>query len=840
MLRATLRSVLARKLRLLLSALAVVLGVSFVAGALILTDSQQRGFDQLFATINENIAVEVRGLPTVGDQPNRGMPAPRSLVPTSVLAAVSRVDGVAEAVPSVSGTAVLIGRDGKPRASTGAPNIGTNLVDSPRLNLVHLVAGHAPHGPDEIAINRGLATSSGYGVGDTALVSTPVGQQRYTIVGVVAYSGDRSSLAGETLVLFDTATARRLLTADRGDTEVVAAAAGGVSQEQLRNRIQPVLPAGLEAVTGTELAAEQSNSVKEALGFFSTFLLVFAAVALFVGAFIIFNTFTILIAQRTRELALLRALGASRRQVTVAVVVEATVVGLIASAVGLGLGVGVAYGIKGLFNAIGLSLPDAGTVVQPRTIIAAFAVGIGVTVLAALLPARRAARVSPLAAMRDAVTPDRSLHRLVVGGTVVTLIGGGLLWFGLSGHGLSIVGAGALVTFLGVALLSPALSRPVVAALGTPLSRGVSGQLGRANSRRNPRRTAATAAALMIGIALVSALSVLGASTTATIAKVTDRVMGADFLVAGQRAKIDPVAVQRLRQVPGAATVSAMWVDRVSIDGKASQALIAPATALGSTVSMTVTAGQLAEFGAGRLLMSAKVADMNRLAVGTPVSVGFADGQRETLRLAATYEDNALLGDYVLAESVSGHLHRASYDLVLIKAAAGSDTGQVGTALRDVLAAYPALNLQDRSQFVAEQTKQVDQLIAVMNAMLALSVGIAVLGIVNTLALSVLERTRELGLLRAVGMARRQVKRMIRVEAVVIALFGGVLGLAIGTGLGVAVQHALAGQGVTELSIPGGRLLAFFLLSGLAGMLAAWLPARRAARLNVLAAVASE
>jgi putative ABC transport system permease protein len=835
MLRATLKSLLARKLRLVLSALSIVLGVSFVAGALILTDSQKRGFDQLFATVNAGVAVDVRGTETLGGDSGARLP-----VPPAVLDTVRGVPGVVEAEPNINGTAVLIGRDGKARGSNGPPNIGTNYVDSPRLSLSHLVAGRAPAGPTEMVLNRALADDTGYGVGDTAAVDTRAGERRFTVVGILAYSGDRSSIAGVTVVTFDLPTARALLTDGRGYDEVLVAAADGTDAGQLRDRVRAALPAGLEAITGTQLADEQASDVGEALNFFSTFLLVFAAVALFVGAFIIVNTFTILIAQRTRELALMRALGASRWQVTRAVLVEATLVGVLASTIGLGLGVLTALGIKALFNGIGFGLPDAPTVIAARTVIAAFAVGVGVTVVAALLPARRAAAVPPLAAMREAATPDRPLRRQVVVGSVLLAGGAAAMAVGLTGHGMLVLGLGTLVTFVGVALLSPVISRPVVRVLGAPFTRGLPGRLGRENSRRNPRRTASTAAALMVGIALVSAVSVLGASLKQTIVEVTDRAMGADFLVSGEHVGVDPAAVERIRAVPGVGEVSGMRQGGVRIAGKNEFVLAVPPAALGHTVSVTAASGDLADFGPGRLLVSAKAATDQGLRSGQQVDVAFADGASQRLMVAATYEDNQLLGNYVLSDDAGGHFRRQAYDFVLVGNAAGADPAAVRTGLHDAVAPYSALLVQDRSEFVAEQGRQVDQLLLVVNALLALSVLIAVLGIVNTLALSVLERTRELGLLRAVGMARRQVKRMVRVESVVIALFGGLLGLAVGTAFGVALQRALVDQGVTVLAVPGTQLVLFLLLSGLAGGIAAWLPARRASRLNVLAAIATD
>ncbi|MFL6129333.1 MAG: ABC transporter permease [Mycobacteriales bacterium] len=841
MLRATVKSLLARKLRLLLSAMAVVLGVSFVVGAFVLTDSLGRTFTDLFATVNEKVAVDVRGVEKAeGSATSDG--AGREVVPASLVEKVRAVDGVAE----VQGNVVradynqvsVLGKDGKALSTNGAPIIGGNWIDSPTLNQQRIVAGRAPQGPGEALFDPKLAEKAGKQVGDTAVVFTPAGQQEMTLVGLVQYANGKDTLGGESYVQFTTPVAQQLLLVP-GYSDLVVAADSGVSQEQLRDRVAAVLPKTAEAVTGKQLAKEQATDIQDAIGFLSTFLLVFAAVALFVGAFIIFNTFSILVAQRTRELALMRALGASRRQVTRSVLFEALVVGGIASAIGLGAGIGVALGLQALFGAFGAGLPKATILIEPRTVIVAFAVGILVTAAAALLPARRAAKVPPIAAMRDAATPDRSLVRQTIGGAVLAVGGTVAITLGLTGSPLWVLGLGAVLAFLGVALLSPLVSRPVTGALGSLLSRRLPGRLGRLNSQRNPRRTAATAAALMIGLALVAAVGVLGASLKDSVRKTADSALGADFLLNPAAVGISQQAVDAVKPLPGLTEVTAFRSARVVLAGDAGFPAAMPASAIGRTVSLDRVDGSV-DLQPGVVLIDEDLAKNKSLSVGSTVPAQYPDGTKEELRVGGTYKTNQLVGTYVLDASAGRHFEQELYVAALIKMAPGADAGQVRAELEQAITPYPNVQLQDRSEFVGQITKQIDQLIQFFTLLLALSVLIAVLGIVNTLALSVLERTRELGLLRAVGMSRRQVKRMVRVESVLVAVFGGLLGLAVGAVLGVALQRALVDQGVTELTFPVGQLAVYLVLAAVAGVIAAWLPARRASRLNVLQAIAAE
>ncbi|HZB49387.1 MAG TPA: FtsX-like permease family protein, partial [Mycobacteriales bacterium] len=829
MLRTTLRSLLARKLRLLLSAMAVVLGVSFVVGAFVLTDSLGRTFTDLFATVNKTIAVDVRGAEK-GEGTANSDGGGRQVVPESTLDAVRKVDGVAEAQGNIVRAGFnelsVLGKDGKALSTNGAPLIGANWIDSERLNQQRIIEGRPPAGAGEVVFDPALAEKAGVGVGDRATVFTLTGQQSVSVVGLARYTNGKDSLGGEAYIIFDTRTARDVLRVD-GWSDIVVAAADGVGQPELRDRVAAVLPSGTEAITGDQLADEQASEIQEGIGFLNTFLLVFAAVALFVGAFIIFNTFSILVAQRTRELALLRALGASKRQVTRSVLLEAVVVGGLASAIGLGAGIGVALGLQALFSAFGAGLPSAPIVIEPRTVIVAFAVGILVTSLAALLPARRAAKVPPIAAMRDAATPDRSLFRQTIGGVVLTVGGAVAMTLGLTGSGLWVLGLGAVLAFLGVALLSPLVSRPVTGALGSLFSRRLPGRLGRQNSLRNPRRTASTAAALMIGLALVSAVGVLGASLKDSVRKTADSALGADFILNPAAVGIGEDTVRAVRAVPGIAETTAFRQAEVRFGDSEQYPIALPKSAIGATVSLSAETGSVSDLGPGTVLVSDRTAEERGLAVGSTVPARYPDGSTEQLRVVGTYETNDLVGDYVLDESAASRFDQDLYTAALVKVAPGSDVGQVRAALDQAIRPYPNVQVQDRSEFVGEITSQIDQLIQFFTLLLALSVLIAVLGIVNTLALSVLERTRELGLLRAVGMSRRQVKRMVRVEAVLVAVFGGLLGLAVGAVFGVALQRALVDEGVTELTFPVGQLGIYLVAAAAAGVLAAWLPARR-------------
>ena len=836
MLRTTLRSLLARKLRLALSGLAVVLGVSFVSGTFVLTDTLGRVFDELFAGVNEGTSVTVRGVSALGGDDLQSRPP----VDAAVLAAVRAVDGVASATGRVSGYAELV-LDGKPVATGGAPSIGVDLQPDSPLETLTLRAGRAPRGPGEVAIDKATADRVGLAVGDRAQVALRDGLRDVTVTGTLGF-GEADSFAGASLTAFDLPSAQRLVGETGRFSEVAVEAEDGVADDELAARVGAVLPDAAEAVTARQSSAESSAEVKRGLGFFTTALLVFAGISLFVGAFLIFNTFSMLVAQRARELALLRALGASRRQVTSSVLVEALAVGLLASLVGFGLGIAVAVGLRALLSTLGIDLPEGDLVLAPRTLAVSLLVGVGVTAVAALVPARRAARVAPVEAMRES-TPaeERSLRRRGLLGAGLLLPGVGVLASGLSSGALPLVGAGAAVTFLGVATLSPLVARPVTSALAAPFVRlGVPGRLGRANAVRSPRRTSATAAALMVGLALVSAVSVLGSSLKASVDELVERSLGADFILTSSSFQgFSPAVADRLRAAPEVDGVLALRFARLAVDGRQGGVSGIDPSAVGQVLQLDVVEGDLAALDATGLAVSTEVADELGLAIGDDVPVTWARTGGATLTVSALYAPNEFLEDYAVVEqAVADNTGEQLLGAVFLTVDEGVSPAAGGRAVEAAVGDLPTVRVDDRAAFVAEQSSQVDQLLNAITVLLVLSVVIAVLGIVNTLALSVVERTRELGLLRAVGLQRRQLRRMIRIESVVIALYGALLGLLVGTAFGWALVRALREQGVTEFALPVGRLALVVVAAALAGVLAAALPARRAARLDVLAAVA--
>jgi putative ABC transport system permease protein len=835
MLRATFRSLLARKLRLLLSAMAVVLGVSFVAGSLTLTDTLGRVFNDLFLSVNAKTDVEVRG-PDVFAEGGNGPQAP---VPADLLPRVAAVPGVVHVNGDVQGYAQVLDKEGKAHSTGGAPAFGIDYDPDPRTSTLTLSAGAVPAGSGEVTLDAPTAKATGYRLGDAVPVQLVTGLQRFTLVGTFGF-GSSGSVGGASIVAFDSRTAQQLLGRPGEFQALRVAGDGELSQTELRDRIDAALPAEYEALTGEQSAEQGADDIQGALSFFTTFLLVFAAVALFVGAFLIFNTFTILVAQRQRELALLRALGASRRQVTSSVLVESVVVGAVASALGLGLGVLVALGLRALVNSFGAALPSGPLVVSLRTVLVSIAVGLGVTCLAALLPARKASAVPPVAAMRDAATPEASLRRTTVLGAVLLVAGVVGLAVGLSGE-LLVLGIGALLAFLGVAALSPLLSRPAAFVLGAPFARRLAGRLGRRNAMRNPRRTAATAAALMVGLALVSAVSVLGSSAKASVTKIVAGALAADLVVqsTGGGEGLSPSVGDELATLPQVGQVDRLRFDEAQVRDKVEFVTSVPAGALGRTVDVTRAAGDVQQLSPTTVLLSKSTAEGLAVSPGDSLPVRFARGDERTFTVGGTYVDNELVGSYLFESSVAEQFSGRLDGVLLVDARDGTSAAALRTAVDGATAAFPTAEVLDREEFTATAADQIDTVTNIINVLLLLSILIAVLGIVNTLALAVLERTRELGMLRAVGLARSQTRRMVTVEAVVVAVFGAVLGVVVGTAFGVAFQRALADQGVTELSIPTGRLLLFVAVAGLAGVVAALLPARRAARLDVLTALAA-
>ncbi|HVB90781.1 MAG TPA: FtsX-like permease family protein [Acidimicrobiales bacterium] len=842
--KVTLKGLLAHKFRLGLTALAIVLGVTFISGTLVLTDTLHNTFTTLFGSIYQHVDFEIRGHAAFADNTGGGGVV-RKPIPDSLIAAVRRVPGVAFAEGNASGYAQYIARDGKAVTTGGAPSIGVAFDTNPQLSVLHLVAGVAPKTSHDVLMDAGTARTYHFTVGNHVRMLLAGPPQTFTITGIVMF-GSADNLAGATLAAFTLPTAQQLFGKIGHVDAIDIVVASGADKATVEHRIARSLPHGVEVVTGQTVADEQAGAINRALSFFSTALLVFAFIALFVGGFTIFNTFSIIVGQRTRELALLRIVGASRRQVFRSVLLEAALVGLTSSLIGLGLGVLSAKGLEALLGGFGITLPSGPLVFGVRTVAAALLVGVGVTVVSAVSPARRAVRIPPVAAIVSyAGELEVSSRRRITIGGIITVVSIAVLGLGLTLPAIQLVGLGAVGTFIGAGMLAPSIARPIASALGRPLARvlGVSGRLGRENSMRSPRRTAQTSSALMVGLALVSAISVFGASLSKSATSSVNNAINADFIISATgvgAGRFSHAVEATVSKVPGVTATSTVYTGEFEI-GHALATLTGISTDhLADTVILRMQAGTGgAALAAGALLIDATTADSKHLSVGSVVPVKFAQTGNATMRIGGIFKANALIGRYVVGDGFFlSHFNDPLPVAVLLRSASGA--GGIEHAVARVLHAYPNLQVQTRAQFEKSQEAMVNQLLGLVYALLALAVLIALIGIVNTLMLSVFERTHEIGLLRAVGMKRRQIRAMIRSESVILAVFGAIIGLVIGTALGVALASSLKQQGITDIVVPFSNLVIFLVIAALLGLGAASWPARRAGKLDVLAAIAAE
>ncbi len=847
--KATIRGLFARKVRLALTALAILLGVAFVSATYVLTDSVKRSFESVFAQTLTGVDLQVQGASALGDGSTPGR------IPDSTIAAVAAVPGVRSAQGFVrTSLAQFVDANGDTIGGGGPPTFGISWVDDGPLRLTD---GHAPEGRGQVAMDAGTAAKHGFHVGERVRVLLSGAAKEYEIVGTFGF-GDTTDFGAVTFAAFDLATAQREFDAAGSVDAVYVQRDADVTTAALQTRITDTLGPGYEVLTASEATLQVGKPVRQFLGFFTDALLGFAAIGVVVGAFIIFNTFTILVAQRTRELGLLRAMGATGGQVVRSVVLEALVVGAAASAVGLGLGILLGAGLLDLLREVGLDLPATSTVVLGRTVIVSLFVGIVVTVVAAAIPAVRAARVPPVAAIAD--VPERAagaFGRRIAIGVVVMTAGAVLLIYGLarardvSGilDQVQVVAFGAFGVLVGVVLLLPVVVRPTLRALGAPLRRfGPPGVLARANAMRNPRRTAITASALVIGLALVGLTATFGASARASVGQSTAAGLRADYVVKSDGfAGFSTEVVDRLRALPMVATAASMRFTDGAVDGDVKTVGSIDPEVLTEVVDLEVLRGDVAALGDTGVLVSDELARHAGVDIGDQLPVQFSQGQLP-LTVRAVYRQQNFVGLFGQAVPVlvapatiglgSGGTPQDS--LVLVRTEGGETLANQHALQRALAKDFPNIDVLTRAQFRDDQQAQVDQFLTVLIAILALSELIAILGIVNTLALSVYERTRELGLLRVVGMSRRQVRRMIRWESVVIAVLGGVVGLALGMLWGWAFARALEEQGITVFRIPWLEVLLFVGGSMLAGVLAAVFPAWRASRLDVLDAIATE
>lgn len=832
MIRAALRSVLAHKARLFMTMLAVTLGVAFVSGTLVLTgsitgaytDSSRRSFDHL----------DVRIRPVVGF----GELGSGRLLDQRLLDRARALPGVTAATGTVSGFAALAGRDGA-LVGEGWSTRGANYSDS----LYPITAGRPPRTDGEIAIDEKTSGRTGYRVGDTVRLSVSGPVLAATVTGVFA-TDDGNVVAGGTLTLFDTASAQRLFAKPGQYNEIDLEAAPGTPAERLRQQAGAVLPNGTEAVTAAQLTAEQADANAGGIRALSQVLLACAGIALFVAAFLIVNTFTMLVAQRTKELALLRAVGASRRQVTFSVLAEAATVGLIASAAGLAAGVGIGAGVRGILYATDRTLPDGPLVVGAATVVAALAIGVGVTVLATWVPARHAARIPPVAAMSSVHAP--ATHRaLVVRNAIGAVLAGGGFVLVVAAttmvDGKAWLGLGAALLLVGVFVLTPLLSRPVIAAARPVLRRfGVAGTLAGQNALRDPRRTAATASALTVGLTLITGLTVIGASAYRTTDALATANLRADYVVS--MANAGPLAAdteRRLSTVDGVIASSPRREVQASVEGVNQTVVGLKAEDVDELLDLgfiegTFTAGETA-------IVDAPTAAAKGWRLGDRIGLTWPDGARGDLTITGLYDSSFDDGVKTDISTMDRHLDRISDTTVFVKTEGGASE-QTRRALERALGDSPAIRIQDRRDLVEDITGTVGIVLNLLYGMLAMAVVVAVLGVVNTLAMSVRERAQEIGMLRAIGLDRSAVKRMVRLESIVISLFGGVLGVGLGVFFGWAVGELVTVLGITTwtLVLPWGRLALTLAAAALVGVVAAVWPARRAARMDVLRAIQTE
>ncbi len=845
MLSLTLRQMRAHARRLAGTGLAVMLGVAFLTGTLVLGDTLRANFDDLLTEVNAGTDVTVRNATDLDGDVNRG------LIDASLVDQVAAVDGVAAAEPVVMGYGQLLGDDGQAIGGNGPPQLAGSWTTDAALNPYRLVAGRAPEGDGEVVVNRGTADKGGLRIGDRTTLLTPE-PLPVTIVGLATF-GDAEGLGGVTYTALDLADAQQWIakSPDRVST-IAVRAEQGVDEDALVARIDRVLPPGVEAATGATVTREATDDIaKTFLDLLTTFLTAFAGIALLVATFSIYNTFSIIVAQRTRESALLRALGAGRGQVLRSVVFEAGVVGVAASLVGLAAGVGVAGLLKGLFDAAGFALPAGGITVTTGTVVAGLAVGIVVTLVAGIAPAIQASRVAPLAALRAVAVERTSPSAARIGAGVVLTAAGVALTLAAAlgaGGGLAGAGIGGVLTLVGTVVMGPVIARPVAGAIGVPVARwrGMTGVLARSNAIRNPRRTARTAAALMVGVAVVTVFTVFAASLKVSLQDTIDRSFRGDLVVtAGQfgRGAISPELAGEVATLPEVDTAVGLGQGALLIDGSTKEISVSDPVPLGKALALDVTDGTLADVGQDGLAVSDEVAESHGWRLGDTVPVTYPDGQQQDLRVRATYAPSDLVGGYLLPrETWQGHAPQNVDTLVAVSLTDGTSLATGKRAVERVAADFGGPDVLDRQEFAGEVAGGVDMLLSIIYALLALAIIIALMGIANTLSLAVHERTRELGLLRAVGQTRRQVRQMVRWESVVVAAFGAVGGLALGVFLGWSLVTVVgeATEGFDSFALPVGRLAIVLVVAAAAGVIAAIRPARRAARLNVLDAIASE
>ena len=843
------RGVVARKFRILLTVFAIVSGVAFVSGAFMLTDSVKTAINSLFEELRGDIALEVRTPIAFGDEAR----AERDTVPAALVSGIAAVPGVSSVELNIERESTIVKPNGKPLKTSG-PAFGISWLGQNGLDGRTILAGREARGPNEVAIDRVSAKRAGYVLGDTVTLVGPTGKQEFKLVGLTG-TGKTAGGGGASICAFDPVTADAFLGAKGFADSIYVGLEKGASRSTVQKEIATLLTNKYEVIPGEQSAKEIAGAINDIIDIFGKLLLGFAAISLFVSAFLIFNTFAIIISQRLRELALLRAIGASSSQIRLMILGEALIIGIVATGFGILGGIGVSKGITALFNATGAAFPPATIAISMRTIIVALVVGIGVTVTAAMVPALRASKIPPVAAMRPEIGFTALQHsKRLVAGVVTLLVGITLLCLGLfiqPGGAIGILGSsaiGAVLLFLGVASLSTSFAAPASAAISRilpvpfrPMTRSVAGRLASRNAQRTPRRTATTASALMIGLAMVSTVAVIAASVQKSF---KDRLQGsvtADYYVTSDGFQgLPPVFAEKLAALSELGKVSPFRASTAQVNGESKQ-IGAVNVDMFSIVNVKLTSGSYASLAKGQILVHRDPARDLSLSVGNSVAITWQNGTSSNLTVGGIYDDSAVAGNWLVSLDVLSQASTAPpVDFFIgAKIADGVDIEVARVAVEKVAEEFPSAQVQDQAEFQKSQEDQLNQLLIIVYCLLVFAIGIAVLGIANTMALSVYERTREFGLLRAVGMSKRHLKRSVRWEAIIVSVFGASLGITVGVPLGIAVSIALPESFVTGISIPINTIVVVLLASIVVGIIAAIGPARRAAKLDVLEAISA-
>ncbi|MGW7407252.1 ABC transporter permease [Streptomyces sp. NPDC054833] len=852
-LKTSMRNFFAHKGRMALSAIAVLLSVAFVCGTLVFTDTMNTTFDKLFSVTASNVTVSPKGASN-DKTPQNGVPLS---LPASAVAKARTADGVKSAEGAVSSLNVTVVNSDNDNmgSSTGAPTIAGNWTRND-LRSMEITSGHAPRGPTEVMVDADTADKHHLRMGDELRTIAQTGDFTARIVGIATF---KVTNPGAAVVYFDTATAQReLLGATGRFTQINVTAAAGVSDARLKHNVAQTVGAGTyKYQTAKENADENRKGVGEFMNVIKYAMLGFAGIAFLVGIFLIINTFSMLVAQRTREIGLMRAIGSSRKQVNRSVLVEATLLGFVGSILGVGAGVGIAVGLMKLMGSMGMDLSTRDLTIKTTTPVVGLILGVIVTVLAAYLPARRAGKVSPMAALRDAGTPADARAGWIRGliGLVLTGAGAAALFAAASAKkasdGSLVLGAGIVLSLIGFVVIGPLLAGGVVRVISAVLLRafGPVGRMAERNALRNPRRTGATGAALMIGLALVACLSVVGSSMVASATSELDKSVGADFIVTGHQ-RIVPQAQRAMERTPGLAHVTSykeIEATLTSPDGKTDdKGVTAADPSYSGDLRRTTTEGTLTNaYGKDAMAVGSDYAKKHGVHLGDTITVAFKHGRTARLKVAAITDDDTALDKgarYMSIATMAKYVPKSQIppNVIMFAKAKQGQEKQAYAALKTSLKKWPQYDVRDQTDYKKELKDQVGQLLNMVYGLLALAIIVAVLGVVNTLALSVVERTREIGLMRAIGLSRRQLRRMIRLESVVIALFGALLGLGLGMGWGATAQKLLALEGLNVLEIPWPTIIGVFIGSAFVGLFAALIPAFRAGRMNVLNAIATD